>query len=199
MPRPKTHTRKSIASAAMDTFWQYGYEATSLNDLVRQTGASRQSIYADFGGKLDLFLASLDCYQTEVVTPAFAQVEQRGADLSAVEAYFWHQIERAESAGLPGPGCLIANTMTENAAHDLKVSERVTSHNNRLQAGFLNAFRGEYRIKQIRIQEKRLEVIAATTVIFAQGLWSYSRAIDNSQTLKRSVAHYLQLVSRGEK
>ena len=197
MPRPKTHTRESIASAAMTVFWNNGYEATSLHSLVRHTGASRQSIYAEFGGKRDLFLAALNCYQTDVVTPAFAQVERSGADLSTVKTYFMHQIERAETIGLPGPGCLIANTMTEVAPHDLEIGERVKSHNDRLHAGFENALRNEYRTQRSRIGKKQLATIASTTVIFAQGLWSFSRATNDAAPLKSVVDRYLHLVSQG--
>jgi len=180
----------------MEAFWHQGYEATSLNNLVCHTGASRQSIYADFGGKRELFLAALDCYQVEVVTPAFAQVEEQGADLSTVRTYFLHQIKRAEEAGLPGPGCLIANTMTECGPHDVQIGEKVKSHNARLHRGFLNAISNEYRAKKIRVGKKNLAASAATTMVFAQGLWSFSRAINDASPLKRSVDHYLRLMAQ---
>jgi len=197
MPRPKTHTRKSIASAAMEAFWNNGYEATSLHNLVRHTGASRQSIYAEFGGKRDLFLAALNCYQTEVVTPAFAQVERSEADLSTVRAYFLHQIERAETSGLPGPGCLIANTMTEVAPHDLEIGECVKSHNDRLHAGFINALGNEYRKQKSRVRQTQLAATASTTVVFAQGLWSFSRAVNDAAPLKTAVDRYLHFIGQG--
>jgi len=181
----------------MEIFWHDGYEATSLDSLVRRTGASRQSIYAEFGGKRDLFLAALNCYQTEVVTPAFAQVERSGANLSTVKAYFLHQIDRAEATGLPGPGCLIANTMTEVAPHDLEIGERVKSHNDRLHAGFINALKNEYRTQRSRVTQKQLDATASTTVVFAQGLWSFSRASNDAAPLKSAVDRYLHLIGQG--
>lgn len=181
----------------MEVFWHQGYQATSLDSLVRQTGASRQSIYADFGGKRDLFLAALDRYQVEVVTPAFAQVEGSGADLSTIEAYFLQQIERAKQSGLPGPGCLVANTMTEVAPHDPEISERVEYHNDRLHAGFVNALINECRARLPDAGMKQLAVTATTTVIFSQGLWSFSRATRDSASLKGAVDQYLTQIRQG--
>ena len=116
-----------------------GYNATSLDDLVNATGVSRHGIYGDFGGKRALFLASLDHYSEAVVTPAFAEVEAGGADLTTVAGYFEHQIRRAEGPGLPGRGCLMANTMTEVAPRDDEVRKLVSAHADRLRYGFANA------------------------------------------------------------
>lgn len=197
MPRPKTHTNDSLASAAMAVFWQQGFKATSLDELVRSTGVSRQGIYQDFGGKRSLFLAALKRYSHEVVSPAFAQVEKPNADLAALERYFLTQIDRAESVGLPGPGCLIANTMTEIAPHDPEICGLVNAHNERLHNGFVNAFRNERRQKNLREDSERNEALAATTVVFAQGLWSASRAISVSTPLKSALKHYLELIQLG--
>ena len=179
----------------MEVFWTHGYEATSLKHLVQKTGASRQSIYSDFGGKRELFLAVLERYQDEVVSPAFSRVEQAKAALPAVEAYFQYQIERAESGGLPGPGCLIANTITEVAPHDVEIYKRVNAHNERLFLGFSNAFKNEFQTeKKSRQAAPNFDAIASMTVIFAQGLWSSSRVISDAAQLYLAVDYFLNMV-----
>jgi len=77
------------------------------------------------------------------VEPAFSQVEAPKAGLSDIAGYWELQISRGEQAGLPGPGCLLANTMTERAPHAPDVAKVVAAHNNRLRAGFRNALRGQ--------------------------------------------------------
>ena len=47
---------------AMEAFWANGYDATSLDDLMSETGLSRSSLYNAFGDKLDLFIAALGTY-----------------------------------------------------------------------------------------------------------------------------------------
>lgn len=46
----------------METFWTQGYQATSTADLCASTGLGRGSLYNAFGGKHQLYLASLRKY-----------------------------------------------------------------------------------------------------------------------------------------
>jgi TetR/AcrR family transcriptional regulator, transcriptional repressor for nem operon len=94
----------------MRLFWSKGFEATSMDDLVRATGVSRYGIYEAASGKEGLFLACLETYSQAIVTPAFADVERGDADIGAISGYFERQIAAGEHAGLPGPGCLMANS-----------------------------------------------------------------------------------------
>ena len=47
----------------MALFWERGYNATSISDLVDHLGVNRQSLYDTFGGKDHLFLAALERYR----------------------------------------------------------------------------------------------------------------------------------------
>ncbi len=193
MPRPKSHTPQNLAAAAMEQFWRFGFEATSMDDLVRATGVSRHGVYGDFGSKHGLYLAAFDAYQRDVVTPAFAQVEAPDAGLEAIKAYFEQQIRRAEEGGLPGPGCLVANAMTEKAPHDPDVLEKTRAHNERLRAGFFDAL--------IRASNRKMKQRKATCaqlsnllVVFASGLWSVSRTIDNGRHLRLMARSMIAMV-----
>ena len=48
--------------AALELFWQRGYEATSMADLRAATGLSSASLYAAFGSKQHLFAAVVEHY-----------------------------------------------------------------------------------------------------------------------------------------
>jgi len=58
--RPKVFDRETALDKAMTLFWQHGYEATSLSDLVEATGAKAPTLYAEFTNKEGLFRAVLD-------------------------------------------------------------------------------------------------------------------------------------------
>lgn len=60
--RPKVFDRDAALDKAMTLFWQHGYEATSLADLVEATGAKAPTLYAEFVNKEGLFRAVLDRY-----------------------------------------------------------------------------------------------------------------------------------------
>ncbi|ADV84368.1 TetR/AcrR family transcriptional regulator [Terriglobus saanensis] len=64
MARTKEFDQEEALDAAMHLFWEHGYEATSIQELVEATGVQRQSLYDTFGSKHELFLQSLMRYQS---------------------------------------------------------------------------------------------------------------------------------------
>lgn len=63
MARTKAFDETAVIDRAMAMFWEQGYEATSVRDLLNHTGISSSSLYASFGDKHDLFCAALDRYR----------------------------------------------------------------------------------------------------------------------------------------
>ncbi|WP_418317213.1 TetR/AcrR family transcriptional regulator [Piscinibacter sakaiensis] len=55
-------TRSRIVVAAMELFWQKGYQSTSIADLLQRAGVHSGSLYHFFPGKQDVLLAVLDLY-----------------------------------------------------------------------------------------------------------------------------------------
>lgn len=49
--------RQAFLHAAREVFLEHGYEAASVNDVVRMAGGSLATLYAQFGNKEGLFLA----------------------------------------------------------------------------------------------------------------------------------------------
>lgn len=62
--RPRSFDRAAALNAAMQVFWQRGYEATSLSDLTQAMGINAPSLYAAFDCKEALFEEALALYQT---------------------------------------------------------------------------------------------------------------------------------------
>ena len=168
----------------MTHFWCNGFASASIDDLVQAMGASRHAIYAEFGSKDGLFEAVLNFYVDAVVTPAFSQVEASGAGLREIAGYWEYQISAGEQAGLPGPGCLFANTMTERAPHVPEVAKVVAAHNARLQAGFRNALRGPGIALKHRSSKSAIYGTALTLTLFSNGLWSHSRGVADARPLR---------------
>jgi AcrR family transcriptional regulator len=61
--RPRSFDRAAALNAAMQVFWQRGYEATSLSDLTGAMGINAPSLYAAFDCKEALFEEALALYQ----------------------------------------------------------------------------------------------------------------------------------------
>ena len=62
MPRNKEFDYHEKLKAARNLFWEKGYQATSMNDLVDRLGINRSSIYDSYGNKHNLFLTCLQDY-----------------------------------------------------------------------------------------------------------------------------------------
>ncbi|WP_166904783.1 TetR/AcrR family transcriptional regulator [Mycobacterium sp. DL440] len=62
MARPRSFDEKQVLTAVCDQFWDAGYGATSLEDLMRVSGLGKGSLYAAFGDKHRLFLQALQGY-----------------------------------------------------------------------------------------------------------------------------------------
>lgn len=59
-PQHEQHRRAQILQAAMACFARQGYHATSMDDVVRESGLSVGAIYSYFPSKEELFLALSD-------------------------------------------------------------------------------------------------------------------------------------------
>jgi len=62
MPAPNRNAAKrdAIRRAALDVFLRRGYTTASVDEIVTESGVSRQTVYNNFGGKEGLFLAVVD-------------------------------------------------------------------------------------------------------------------------------------------
>ncbi len=182
MPRAISNTRAALVDSALRTFWKHGYHVVSMNDLVRETGVSRSSLYSDFASKQELFHACLDRYQEVVVTPVFAPVEADGAGIDAIRAYLENLLAKFDESGGFGVGCLVSNTLAQIEPEETEVRERLDAHSRRLTAGFRQALRNE-NAELGRLSNDEIDALARFTMIAVQGLWSYSRSTDDSSAM----------------
>lgn len=84
--------RKQILSAAMACFARSGYRATSMEDIVRESGLSVGAIYTYFASKQELFLALAE-QRTAEILEAFRTIYERPGSMAeknrdAVELFF---------------------------------------------------------------------------------------------------------------
>jgi AcrR family transcriptional regulator len=71
-------TRDRIVRAAMELFWEKGYQSTSMAELFARAGVNSGSFYHFFPGKQDVLLAVLGAYRDGIgamlLQPAWAGV-----------------------------------------------------------------------------------------------------------------------------
>src|SRR5581483_344492 len=86
MSRTKEFDPDAVLQRALELFWERGYEATSMADLVEHLGIARASIYATFGGKHDLYLQAFERYLQSRDGAVVERLSQPGPALPAVRA-----------------------------------------------------------------------------------------------------------------
>lgn len=178
----------------MWAFWTQGYHATSIDDLVHATGVARSGIYSEFGGKEEAFASCLAHYREAVAGPAIAILSSHDDGLEAIRQYFALFIERHRTHGLPGPGCFLANAVTEVAPHSLAVQETASAHRRDLQKGFKAALGRAARDLGVCPRPDDLDSLASLLAVASQGLWSYARSMDDLAELEQLAREILALV-----
>jgi len=61
------HKRRRIMDAIAELTAEQGYEATKIGDIVRHAGVARKTLYDNFEGKEEVFLAAFDASVEEVM------------------------------------------------------------------------------------------------------------------------------------
>jgi len=60
--RPRSFDPTQVAIRLVETFWTYGYAATSLDQLAAAAGMNRPSLYAAFGDKKSMYRSALGAF-----------------------------------------------------------------------------------------------------------------------------------------
>ncbi len=136
----------------MNFFWEHGYKAASMKDLLAAMEIGRQSLYDTFGDKRGLFLAALNLYYQRGVDSVIATLRDPDGGLAAMEAYF--EMMHKNMCAQPCRSCLIINTASELGSHDPEVTAIVNRFINKLQGAFSTALeiaqaRGEVRVDDV--------------------------------------------------
>src|SRR3954469_16597680 len=61
------HKRRRIMNAIAELTAEQGYDSTKIGDIVRRAGVARKTLYDNFEGKEEVFLAAFDSAVDEVL------------------------------------------------------------------------------------------------------------------------------------
>src|SRR4051812_37787929 len=130
-------TRRAILREAVSLATVDGLEGLSIGNLADSLGMSKSGLYAHFGSKQELQLATVDeagrIFQDEVVGPALG-AEPGVAQLVAVCDAFFDHLERRTFPG----GCFFAGAALEMGTRPGPVKERIAA----FRRGFVALIRG---------------------------------------------------------
>jgi AcrR family transcriptional regulator len=129
-------TREAIVREAVSLATIDGLEGLSIGNLAGALDMSKSGIYAHFGSKQELQLATVDeagrIFQAEVIEPALAAGPGLAQVVAVCESFFDYLVQRT----FPG-GCFFAGAVLEMGTRPGPVKERI--------AAFQDAFTAQIR------------------------------------------------------
>ena len=119
-------TREAIVRAAVSLATLDGLEGLSIGNLAGALDMSKSGIYAHFGSKQELQLATVDeagrIFRAEVIAPALAAEPGLAQLVALCDAFFDHLVRRT----FPG-GCFFAGAVLEMGTRPGPVKEEVAA------------------------------------------------------------------------
>lgn len=194
MARAKSFDRDAVLSKAMAVFWEKGYEATSMQDLVTAMGIHRGSLYDTFTDKAHLFQAAITHYTETVISPAIAPLQQPGAARAAIEQYFLTFVERAATES-PSRGCLLTNAVVELAAHQPTVAGILKKSLQQVEDALYRALGRAQDTGEIS-PDQDIRALAHYLTTSLQGLRVMAKLDTDLETLKQSAQLILWALDR---
>jgi TetR/AcrR family transcriptional repressor of nem operon len=190
--RTKEFDPDAALRAALELFWERGYEATSMADLVERLGIARASLYSTFGGKRELYLKALDRYGELAQPNLLNDLNQPGPALPAVRALVTRFVMDA-SGEQRHRGCFVVNTAIEVAPHDTVMARRVQTNFDCIETTLASALTRAQAQGELSA-DKDPRALARCLLVFLQGLRVLGKADTEPERLRDAAAQVLSLL-----
>ncbi len=192
MARPREFDEARALTAAMEVFWEKGYEAASLSDLTTRMGIQRPSLYAAFGDKRTLFDAALNRYTEMSYAFLEGMFERAAGAREAVQGYFAWMMDSAYTDG-PYLGCLCVNTMVELAPHDDRLAAYTQAYQLRLAELFRQKIEQGIGSGELS-QAIDAEALSHTLLIAAVGMSVALKSKPNRSKMEQAAEQIVRLL-----
>ena len=140
MPWEKQFNEAEVVEKAMRAFWENGYAATSLADLVERTGIGRGSLYSTFRDKHELFLASLRMYDERMRRSKLQELESSHPPREAIRQLLLAFTANVNKRG-GNHGCFLTNTALELSTRDPEAAAIVAASQQEIEEFFARSIR----------------------------------------------------------
>lgn len=114
MGRPASFNQAEMLETIQSVFWDNGYSATSLDDIMQSTGLGKGSLYGAYGSKQEMYLLAF----TDYCDWAVADIKERlrGNDADAIARLRAYIQTAAKGGANARRGCMLAKGTAEVAA-----------------------------------------------------------------------------------
>ncbi|WP_067134816.1 TetR/AcrR family transcriptional regulator [Microtetraspora malaysiensis] len=192
MARTKEFDPDAALQKALELFWERGYEATSMADLVQHLGIARASIYATFGGKHDLYVKAFERYQETRDPTVVEALSQPGPALPAVRSLVEAYVEET-LCDERRRGCMVVNAAVEVMSRDPQIARRVEASWDYLETALTSALTRARAQGEIS-DDKDPRALARFLLVVMQGMRVLGRAHPDPGRLRDAAAQALAVL-----
>lgn len=129
--RPRQFNETEALERAMEVFWQRGYEAAGMSELLEAMQISRQSCYNTFGEKRELFLKAIQHYGDTALAKVCEQMSKSGSPLANVRGFLEQSAQHACKS--KSRGCMVVNSIVEFGGTDPAVAKTLRKMVSRIE------------------------------------------------------------------
>ena len=192
MARPRNFNEAQVLKSAMHVFWQKGYDATKLPDLLAATGLSRSSLYETFSDKQTLFEASIKEYLRTIGAERFATLQRGQTAKEALALFFDHLIATCFDKSTP-TGCLMVNTSTSLDSHDQRIKEIVNASVEKIHEAFVALLKRAQQSGEIA-PDKNIQELAHMLQAVVAGMNVAGRTARKKSTLQGMADSFINTI-----
>jgi len=165
--RPKAFDETEALTAAMQYFWEHGYDNTSLDNLLLAMGIKKSSFYATFKSKEEVFSRTLALYRDQSIT--FMQdLKKNLGPKKAMLTLLELTTKELEETGKVR-GCLLINSGKECYNRYDSLSQQINVEFNFMQEIFIEFIEEAQKVGEIQ-SNKSARVISGRYMNTLNGL-----------------------------
>ena len=185
MGRPANFDQTEMLETLQSLFWDKGYSATSLDDIMSATGLGKGSLYGAYGNKQEMYLLAFTDYCDWAIQDIRERL--RGSDEDAIARLRKYIRSAAKGGAGSRRGCMLAKATAELAGRFPKVDKVIETTFAGLEREISQCVRQAQRAGDID-QDRDARTIAVTLLAIQRGMEALGKAGISSASLAL-VAH----------
>lgn len=181
--------QKAIA-AATECFWQKGYAATSLKDLLAAMSISRSSFYNSFVGKQEMFELCLAQYSARVESVCCMVLGSKADKPWQAIEQFLSMVLLQIPQTMKAKGCLLVNTLAETAEVDEALKQQALTGLAAVKQSWWQALLNEPEFNQLEQAEQQQIIEQLFSLLLGWRLQSQAGLSD--QILQQQISNSIR-------
>ena len=180
MGRPASFDQTEMLDTIQSVFWDNGYSATSLDDIMQSTGLGKGSLYGAFGSKKEMYLLAFTDYCDWVV--ADIRKRLRGNDADAIVRLRAYVQTAAKGGANARRGCMLAKGTAEVAGRFPEADKIIERTFKTMEREIVRCVRQAQSARDIAA-DRDARTIGVTLLAVVRGMGALAQAGTSSASL----------------